>query len=312
MLRDLRRGDAHAFFELMESGFPEESVVLGNRPEEFEKVFRRVFRWDTRLLIVLFRWFGRPIVRAFVIEADGRVVATALVTFPPGAAYVSNVVVDVAYRRRGYARTMLEESRRTAERAGRRYIALDVLDTNAGARTLYESIGYRPLRQRSEFVLDDPGRFVAAPPAHPSIRPMRRADVPSLVALARRATPAEVEAVLPTGRGRFLESGVVSRILSSETSAWVIDRGRGPEGHVAAAVSRATEAGHIASPTIGATVDEGLALELLATAGAWCAARRAPRVISMVADDDVRGVAALSAAGFRHARSLHTLYRTVG
>jgi len=161
MLRDLRRADGRQFFALMEAGFPEESAVLGNRPEEFERVFQRVFRWDARLLLAFLTWLGRPIVRALVVESDGRVVATTLVTFPRGAAYVSNVVVDAAYRRRGLARRMLEEAYRSAQRARRKYIVLDVLDSNEGARALYDSLGYRPLRQRSEVRMDSMDRFAA-------------------------------------------------------------------------------------------------------------------------------------------------------
>jgi len=312
MLRDLRREDGRSFFELMNAGFPEESAVLGGRPEEFEKIFRRIFRWDTRLILGILSLFGRPIVRALVVEADGRVVATTLVTFPQGAAYVSNVVVDAAYRRRGFARTMLGEALRSARAARRKFIALDVLDTNTGARALYDSLGYRPLRQRSELLHDAVEQFASVPAGPPAIRPMQRADVPRLVELVRRETPSEVEAVLPTGPGRFVASGMENRLLDSEQAAWVVDRGQGPEAHVAAVVSRAMEAGHVSSPTIGASVDDALAAQLVRTAGAWCAARHVPRIISMVAEDDRRARAALEAVGFRHARALWTLYRPVG
>jgi len=295
----------------MNVGFPEESAVLGSRPEEFEKIFRRIFRWDARLILAILKAFGRPIVRALVVEADGRVVATTLVSFPEGAAYVSNVVVDAAYRRRGYARTMLAEALRSARAARRRFIVLDVLDSNTGARALYDSLGYRPLRQRSELLHDAVGQFTRASAGPSSIRPMQRSDVSSLVELVRRQTPPEAEAVLPTGRGRFLGSGMVSRLLDSEEASWVVDRGHGPEAHVAASVSRAMEAAHVSSPTIGPSVDDELAAELIRAAGAWCAARQAPRIVSMVAQDDRRARAALEAAGFRHARALWTLYRTV-
>jgi len=311
MLRDLRREDGRSFLDLMTAGFPEESAVLGNRPEEFEKIFRRVFRWDTRLILAVLKLLGRPIVRALVVEADRRVVATSLVTFPAGAAYVSNVVVDAAYRRRGYAKIMLAEAQRSARAARRRFIVLDVLDSNSGARALYDALGYRPLRQRAELLHDAVGQFAVAPTGSPGIRSMQRADVPALVELVRRASPPEVEAVLPSGRGRFEVSGIENRLLDSDQAAWVIDRGHGPEAHIAAVVSQAMEAAHVTSPTIGPSVADGLATELVRTAGAWCAARHVPRIISMVAEDDRRARAALEAVGFRHARALWTLYRTV-
>ena len=311
MLRDLRRADGPQFLELMEQGFPEESALLGNRPEESEKLFRRIFRWDSRLLLTFLGGLGRPIVRALVVEKDGRVVATALVTFPSGAAYVSNVVVDSAHRRQGYARRMLEEARTTARRAKRPYLVLDVPEPNTGARALYESLGYRPLHKRVQLVQDTPGRFASAPPAPPHFRALRPTDVAPLTEILRQQTPPEVERVLPTRKDRFVGSGVVSRSIASEDASWVLDRGQGPEAHVAAAVSRAMEAAHITAPTLAKSVDDRTAVELVTTAGAWCAAHRVPRILSMVAAHNPKGRAALEAVGFTHALPFWTLYRPV-
>jgi ribosomal protein S18 acetylase RimI-like enzyme len=311
MLRDLRRADGPEFLALMERGFPEESALLGGRPEEFEKMFRRVFRWDARFLLALLKLLGRPIVRMLVVEQDRRLVAESLVTFPAGAAYVSTVVVDERYRRRGYARQMLEEARNTARRAKREFLVLDVLESNTGARALYDSLGYRPLEQRFHLVQDTMDRFGSPPPANPNIRALRRSDVPGLVEVLKRQTPPEVEKVLPTRKDRFVGSGVANRMMATEEASWVIDRGHGPEGHVAAAVSQAMQAAHFASPTLAESVDDRLALDLVTTAATWCASRRVPRIISMVSGRNARGRAALEAIGFRHALPLWTLYRTV-
>ncbi|HYB63435.1 MAG TPA: GNAT family N-acetyltransferase [Thermoplasmata archaeon] len=311
MLRDLRRADGPAYLEMLERGFPEESVLLGNRREEFEKIFRRVFRWDTRILLFILGAFGRPMVRALVVEADGRAVATTLVTFPTGAAYVSNVVVDPAYRRRGYARQMLAEALTTARRAKRKYVVLDVLESNTGARALYDSLGYLPLQSRAHLLHNATGRFAQATEPNPSIRPMRRSDASALVEISRRQTPPEVEKVIPTRKHHFVMSGIISHMLGSEDAAWVLDRGHGPEAHVAAAVSRASEAGHLTAPTLSESVDDRLAVDLVATAVAWCAARGVPRILTMVSDHNPRGRAALEAVGFHDARPLWTLYRNV-
>jgi ribosomal protein S18 acetylase RimI-like enzyme len=311
MIRDVRRADTPQLFALIDQQFPEESALLGKRPEEFEKVVRRVFRWDTRLLVGLLRLFGRPIFRFLIVEAEDRPVGMTLVTFPRGSAYVSSVVVDPAHRRRGYAKGMLEEARRTAKRARRRYVVLDVLETNTGARTLYESVGYRPLRARTQFVCESTAQFGTRPPVNPSVRPLRGGDASALTEILRRQTPPTVEEVLPTYAGMFLSSRLTNRILGSQEAGWVVDRGRGPEAHVAASVSTATEAAYLTAPLLGESVDAELAGALLKTAGAWCAARQAPRMLSMVADDNVRGRAALEAGGFRHAFALWSLYRTV-
>jgi ribosomal protein S18 acetylase RimI-like enzyme len=311
MIRDVRRADTPYLFALIDQQFPEESALLGKRPEEFEKIVRRVFRWDTRLVVGLLRLFGRPIFRFLVVEADGRPVAMTLVSFPRGSVYVSSVVVDPTHRRRGYAKQMLDEAYRTAKRAGRRYVALDVLETNTPARTLYESVGYRALRARGQFVHESPAQLGAGPAGNPAVRPFRRGDASALVEILRRQTPPAVEEVLPTHAGMFLSSQITNRILGSEEAAWVVDRGRGPEAYVAVSVSTATEAAYLTAPVLGESVDAELAGALLRTAGAWCAVRKTPRVLCMAADDNVRGRVALEAGGFRHAFALWTLYRPV-
>ena len=311
MIRDVRRADTPHLFALIDQQFPEESALLGKRPDEFEKIVRRVFRWDTRLVVGLVRLFGRPIFRFLVVEADGRPVAMTLVSFPRGAVYVSSVVVDPAHRRRGYAKGMLEEARRTAKRAGRKYVALDVLETNTPARSLYESVGFRALRARGQFVHESPAQLGAGLVGNPAVRPFRRGDASALVELLRQQTPPAVEEVLPSHAGLFLSSGIANRILGSEEAAWVVDRGHGPEAHVAASVSAATEAAYMTAPVLGDSVDADLSRALLRVAGAWSAARKVPRVLCMVADDNVRGRAALEAGGFRRAFALWTLYRNV-
>ncbi len=311
MIRDVRRADIPHIFPLIDREFPEESALLGKRPEEFEKVVRRVFRWDSRLMVGLLRLVGRPIFRFLVVEVDDRPVAMTLVTFPRGSAYVSSVVVDPAHRRQGNAKGMLEEAHQTAKRAGRKYVALDVLETNAPARSLYESVGYRTLRARGQLVHESPASLGADPATNPAVRAFRRGDASKLVTILRRQTPPVVEAVLPTYAGMFLSSRLTNRILGSEEAAWVVDRGRGPEAYVAVSVSTATEAAYMTAPILEESVDAELAGALLRTAGAWCAAHKAPRILSMVADDNVRGRTALEAGGFRHAFALWTLYRPV-
>lgn len=312
MIRDLRRPDAPAIFALMTREFPEESRLLGGRPEEVEKIVRRALRWDTRFVVGLLRAFGRPVFRVLVVDFDGRPVGMTMLSFSRVAVYVSTVVVDPPFRRRGFAKGMLEEARRTAERYGRKFLVLGVLETNGNARALYDSIGYRPLERQDQFlceVIRD--RFATPSPTVPGIRPFRRSDVTAIVEIARRQTPAAVEEVLPVTKHEFLGSGLANRILATEESAWVLDRGNGPEAHISASVSRAFEAAHLSSPIVSATVDPDLAEALVRTAGAWCASRNAPRILSMVAEHNPQGRRALEAVGFQHAFVTYTLYRPV-
>ncbi len=312
MIRDLRRSDAPRLIELLEQNFPEESALVGNRPEAFEEVARRVFRWDTRLVLGFLRLTGRPIFRYLVVEEAGTVVATTLVTFPARAAYVSNVIVDPAHRRRGYAKRMLERARDLGRRARRGYLALDVLDSNTPARTLYESLGFRPLRASSDLMREGLAEFTTArPPAGSGIRPFVRSDAPAIVAIARRQAPVEVERVLPIGRSAFLGSALASRMLATEDAAWVVDRGAGAEGYIAGNVSHTTLAGHLSAPVLSERLDPAFGMNLTRTALGWCASHEVPRVLCRVAEYNTWGRAPLDALGFRLARSGRTLYRSI-
>jgi ribosomal protein S18 acetylase RimI-like enzyme len=308
-LRDLRAADTPRLLEFLKNEFPQEEALLGTRAEGFVEITRRVFRWDTRAFLGLLRVVGRPIFRFFVIEEGGRIVATTLLTFGPRAGYVSMVVVDPAHRRRGLARTLLERARSATRSRGRPYIALDVLAANAPARTLYESLGYRPLRAASYLVHDRPTTLLPAPNAVPGLRAFRRSDARPLAEIARRQKPSEVEAVLPTAAREIVGSEWVGRILRTEFAAWVLDPGRGPVAWVGASVSTATEAAHLTAPILDDSVAPEGARALVETAGAWCAARGAPRVLSMLPAENLRGRAALEGAGFHDAIPLWTLYR---
>ncbi|MCI4338932.1 MAG: GNAT family N-acetyltransferase [Thermoplasmata archaeon] len=309
MIRELKKTDATRVFELLKIGFPEEEALIGTNPEGFAKVVRRLFRWDTQFVIRLLRLFGRPIYRFFVVEEDGKVVATTLLSFPERSGYVSTVVVDPAYRRRGLAQALLERARAVTQATGRRYIVLDVLSQNAAARTLYERIGYRPLREGALFVRDANAPLTGGPST--AIRPFRPRDARPLVEVARRSTPPEVLEVLPVAEGALRGSSFVDRVLESASAAWVVDHGQGPEGHLSATATRASNSGHVSSPIIGEGVSAPEAIALVRTAIDWCVAQGAPRIATRLPASNVRGRAALLEGGFHEALTDQTLYRPV-
>ncbi|MGA8303442.1 MAG: GNAT family N-acetyltransferase [Thermoplasmata archaeon] len=309
MIRELRKIDAPRVLELLKTQFPEEESLLGTRPEGFAKVVRRVFRWDARLLVGVARLFGRPIYRFFVVEEDDQLVATTLLSFPERAGYVSMVVVDPAYRRRGYAQALLEKARATVRASGRQFIALDVLAQNVPARTLYERMGYRLLRE-SSLVVRDSGPPPTVGPST-AVRPLRPSDARSLAEIARRGVPAEVQEVLPVRESALRPSRMVERMLESERAAWVVDHGGGPLAYLSATSTPATEAGHFSEPIVGegASTDEVAAL--VGTGVRWCVAHGSPRIVAQVPASNLGGLAALEGGGFHDALAIRTLYRPV-
>ncbi|MGI0070548.1 MAG: GNAT family N-acetyltransferase [Thermoplasmata archaeon] len=311
MIRELRKTDAPRVLEFLTTQFPEEEAILGTRPEGFAKVVHRLFRWDTQLALGIARLFHRPIFRFFVVEENGRLVATTLLSFPERTGYVSMVVVDPAYRRRGHARALLERARTATAAAGRRYIALDVLAENTPARALYEQVGYRPLRD-SSYLVRVPGTVVGdAGAGSTAVRPFRGPDARAVVEIAARSTPPEVGSVLPLRERALRGSGFVNGILGSEAGAWVVDRGTGPEAYLGAVATDATDAGHLTDPIVGEGVDAADSGALVRTAVAWLSARGGQRVVVQVPSTNVRGRAALLGEGFHDALALWTLYRPV-
>jgi ribosomal protein S18 acetylase RimI-like enzyme len=102
------------------------------------------------------RMFGRCATwagRVFVAEVDATVVGFACVwgRVPPQEpdepqrdyAYVSDLVVLPAWRRRGIGRALLQRAEEYARAAGMDAIGIGVMAANRAARQLYEAAGYR-------------------------------------------------------------------------------------------------------------------------------------------------------------------------
>jgi ribosomal protein S18 acetylase RimI-like enzyme len=309
-IRDLRASDARWVLEFIRQQFPEEEEILGTRISGGTEVVRRIFRWDARIALGLLRLFGRPVFRFFVGEVDRRPMASTLLTFPGPTGYISLVAVDPTFRRHGYARALLERARATALARGQRYVVLDVLELNEAARALYASIGYRELRRGSYFVLEPPHSQVPAAPSVAGVRPFQRSDAPRLAEISQAEKPPAVREVLPTGPRDIVGSEWTGKVLSISSGAWVFDDGSGPSAWVAAVASRATDSAHLSAPIVGPGVSPAAAEGLISTAVAWCAARRPPRVITLIPGESHRARTALEAVGFRDVLPLRTLYRS--
>jgi GNAT superfamily N-acetyltransferase len=309
MLRQFRRGDTEALFQLLQRHFPEENTLLGFRPEAFQQVVRRIFRWDMRLLFAAADLVRRPFAKFFVIDVDGQLAATTLLTFTPNAGYVSMVMVDDPFRRRGYAKQLLAAAAQETRRAGRSWVVLDVLSHNAPARQLYDSAGYRTIQKTTFQSVDIPGPAPVGPesPLPAGVRPFAKPDAKALTALAHAERPAEFSRAMPANPRQFSVSPLVAMGLRSETVAWVIDRGRGPEGFIRATTSPATESGNLTAPLIGPDVPPELAGRMVQYATEWIRRRGPTRIATEVPESAVRGIAALASVGFTAKLSTDTM-----
>jgi ribosomal protein S18 acetylase RimI-like enzyme len=134
--------------------------------------------------------------------AAGRIVASTA-TLPYGSrfAWISMVLVAGAYRRRGLATALLRQA--MEELAAARLVP--VLDATPEGRAVYRRLGFedswgfhRLIRRERQYA-----SAVAAPHAACTIRPIRDADWPQVLAYDASAFGAERGAVLAGLRGRL-------------------------------------------------------------------------------------------------------------
>lgn len=307
-LREFRRRDAPRMFALLKSEFPEEEAILGMRADGFAEVVRRVYRLDLRLLLGLMNVFGRVPFRLYVIEEDGAIAGTTLLTFAARTGFLSTVVVAPEFRRRGFARRLVEASREATRRRRLPYVALNVLESNAPARALYDSCGYRTLRRQTFMVHDAPSSFPpASPPA--GIRPFAKADAARLAEIASTSLPELAREVMPVRPGDLSSGSMADRLFAAESAAWVVDRGDGPLAHLGATTTPLTDAAHLTSPIVAENAEPALVAELVRVACGWLAPRAPSRIVASVTEENRRGHLALEEAGFHDALALLTLYR---
>jgi GNAT superfamily N-acetyltransferase len=119
--------------------------------------------------------------RAFAVKpAQGRLAATAAVLpYPSGFGWISMVLVDQAYRRRGIATRLLEHCMKTLEHAG----MVPVLDATPAGREVYKPLGFRdgwPI-QRWRRTGGDPSP--SALHGATAVRAMEDRDWPAVLAL---------------------------------------------------------------------------------------------------------------------------------
>jgi ribosomal protein S18 acetylase RimI-like enzyme len=307
MLRDLRKADVPEFNVLITREFPREGELLGIDAAAQGRIVAKVFQPIYRLIIGFARLIGKPIVRMFVVEAEGRVAATAVLTFGPRSGYIGAVSVDPAFRRRGFGRKVIGGCATAARATGKEFVTLDVLRDNTPAVELYRSSGYLPLRNGA-FLSKDLTPRPSPLPLPAGARALLRSDRRALAALAAAVQLPEVARVLPIEPSTFALPPAVVRLLESETEAWVLDDGAGPVAFVRATVSHALIAGNLTTPILASTVSDERAREFLRFAESWIASKGAPRVIVERWEDNSRAAPLLASEGYVEAIPIQSMY----
>ena len=98
-----------------------------------------------------------PAAATFVASEAGADVGLARVFAepdPPGRTHLVSMWVDPGHRRRGVARALIDLAIRWAGEHQAEEVVLWVADENAGARRLYEGMGFRPTGERQPLPSD--------------------------------------------------------------------------------------------------------------------------------------------------------------
>jgi ribosomal protein S18 acetylase RimI-like enzyme len=308
-VREYRKGESTGVADLWRANPTPGASLLGIDPDSVARVLRQTERPLVRFVVGLSRLVGRPIFVVLVVDLDGRVMGTTLLNFLPDAAYVNGVVVDSTVRHRGLAREMLAAAEALCRRYRRRFAVLDVTADNAPALRLYTQWGYRPLRDAHWM---SRGLGPGAPPLPPltggaTIRPLRSSDARSLADADNALMPPEVRSILRRTPSEFRTRAALRGMLESEVESWVVELGGRPAGMLRATVSGLMEAANLSSPVFRGDVPESAMRDLLGTALRWLEGRKAPRVVTEIAEHQHRARPVLDALGFQEEFLLHTL-----
>ena len=92
-----------------------------------------------------------PVSRWYVALEDGAVRGYIGSHQVIDEAEVMNLAVDPAYRRRGIGERLLRHLSQTLAGTGAAYLLLEVRESNAPARTLYEKVGFLPIGKRPHY-----------------------------------------------------------------------------------------------------------------------------------------------------------------
>jgi ribosomal protein S18 acetylase RimI-like enzyme len=138
IVREINPSDVHRLIELGRRLFAREEAAFGFDAESLRKELA-----EYRFVRFIGRLNGRPDREFFVGEIGGLAVGTTMVHRLGDAWYVSAVMVDAEYQRRGIARQLLERACRRAQQLGAKRVILHVRSDNEAAKTLYSSLGFK-------------------------------------------------------------------------------------------------------------------------------------------------------------------------
>lgn len=87
----------------------------------------------------------------FCLEDDGKVIGYVGMWESFGEGNINNIAVLPEYRRKGYARLLLEHLISYGKKHKLTFLTLEVRESNAGARALYQKMGFSQVGVRKKY-----------------------------------------------------------------------------------------------------------------------------------------------------------------
>jgi ribosomal-protein-alanine N-acetyltransferase len=127
------------------------------RPEDLEDVLaieRVSFSMPWSRGAFLYEMEQNRVARCWVTREGARLVGYLCLWEVADELHITNIAVHPATRRRGIGRALLRTVLDEARGRGPRLVVLEVRPSNHGARTLYESFGFRVVGRRRGYYYD--------------------------------------------------------------------------------------------------------------------------------------------------------------
>lgn len=309
-VRAFRRSDGPQYARWLMEEFPQERDTVGYTAASLEALIARAYAPGIQFLLRFLRLFRVPIFDLYLAEIGGHAAGTAFLGYGKRAGYVASVVTEPRFRGRGVASALLARAHHDLWRFGRRFVVLEVLLDNAGARRLYRKMGYAPVRTLQTYL--GPARSDPGSGQTPRIRALRTTDVGPLSVIATELTPPAVREAQPIGKPTFTQATGWAAFEGKGSAAWVVESGGAPAGFFRTTFGALSPVGHLSTPLFGPQLsaeERGGAIRFaLATLGR----QGARKVVCEVPDDHAAARQAIETEGFRPAYGSEMLRRTLG
>lgn len=308
VVRTYHTGDSAGVEDLWQRNPSAEFPLMGLNPGQVGNLLRRTERWNVRLILALASAVHRPLFKFLILEEQGKVVGTTMMSFPANVAYIGGVTVDAAFRRRGHAQELLRACETLGRRYGRHHLVLDVLTENEPAIRLYERLGYKKIRS-IRWMSRDLSRplNVPAPAQGYTIQPFQSAMAKRLAHLANADIPPSYRLLVSVRPQDLRLSGLGQRIGGVSSATWVLQREEEIVGFVRAGVSPAIQAAQMGPLALAGPPAPEAWTGLIRTALSWCAAQKAPRAILSLPEHLESVLPVLQSEGFTDSFRVQTM-----